>query len=89
LIIREATHAVILAGDRDREDILKWEDFCRNLNLRIIVNLDSNFQGKEDKINTVSPLLTASIHYLARGEDVSSRPMVQSLAQLLVDLCRG
>ncbi|GAX38407.1 CRISPR-associated protein Csx3 [Nodularia sp. NIES-3585] len=89
LIIREATHAFILAGDRDREDILRWQEFCRDLNIRIIANLDSDLNGKEDTINTVLPLLTGSIHYLARGEDVSSRPMVQALAQLLVGLCRG
>ena len=85
--MREATHAVILAGDRAKEQVPLWEEFCRDLNLRIIANLDSDFHGKEDKFVTRSPLLTGSVHYLARGEDVSTRPMVQALARVLVGLC--
>lgn len=87
LIMREATHAVILAGDRAKEEVPRWEEFCRDLNIHIIANLDSDFHGKEDKIITQSPLLTGSVHHLKRGEDVSSRPMVQSLARVLVGLC--
>jgi hypothetical protein len=30
-------------------------------------------------------LLTGSVHYLKRGEDISTRPMVQALASLLVN----
>ncbi|MBH8561138.1 CRISPR-associated protein Csx3 [Nostoc sp. CENA67] len=89
VIMREATHAVILAGDEGKEKVPLWEEFCRDLNLVIIANLDSDYQGKEDKIDTHSPLLTGSVHSLKRGEDVSRRPMVQALAQLLVGLCRG
>lgn len=87
LIMREATHAVILAGDKGKDEVPQWEEFCCDLNIHIIANLDSDFQGKEDKIATQFPLLTGSVHYLARGENVSSRLMVQALAQLLVGLC--
>jgi CRISPR-associated protein Csx3 len=89
VIVREATHAVILAGDRGKEEVPLWEQFCRDLNIHIIANLDSDYQGNEDKIVTQSPLLTGSVHSLRRGEDVSSRPMVQALARVLVQLCRG
>ncbi|WP_413172299.1 CRISPR-associated protein Csx3 [Anabaena azotica] len=89
VIVREATHAVILAGDRGKDEVPLWEQFCRDLNIPIIANLDSDYHGNEDKIVTESPLLTGSVHYLARGEDVSSRPMVQALARVLVGLCRG
>jgi CRISPR-associated protein Csx3 len=86
VMVGEATHAVILAGDRGKDDVLLWEDFWRDLNTPIIANLDSDYHGKDDKIVTKSPLLTGTVHYLARGEDVSSRPMVQVLARVLVGL---
>ncbi|MBW4565953.1 MAG: CRISPR-associated protein Csx3 [Mojavia pulchra JT2-VF2] len=89
VIMREATHSVILAGGKGKQKVPLWEEFCRGLNIHIIANLDSDYQGTEDKIFTQSPLLTGSVHYLERGEDISSRPMVQALAQILVDLCRG
>ncbi|GAA6618070.1 hypothetical protein [Scytonema sp. NUACC26] len=89
LIMREATHAVILAGDKGKDEVPKWEEFCRNLNLCIIANLYSDYEGSEDKIGNESPILTGSIHQLRRGEDLSSRPMVQALAQLLVRLSKG
>ncbi|WP_414565156.1 MULTISPECIES: CRISPR-associated protein Csx3 [unclassified Anabaena] len=88
VIVREATHAVILSGDRGKDEVPLWEKFCRDLNIPIIANLDSDYQGTEDKIFTRSPLLTGSVHLLERGEDISSRPMVQALAQLLVGLCK-
>ncbi|QHG20240.1 CRISPR-associated protein Csx3 [Nostoc sp. ATCC 53789] len=87
VIVREATHAVILASDRGKAEVPLWKEFCRDLNIQIIANLHSDCEGKEDEIVTQSPLLTGSVHYLVRGEDVSSRPMVQALARLLVGLC--
>ncbi|MBN3873713.1 CRISPR-associated protein Csx3 [Nostoc sp. JL33] len=87
LIMREATHAVILAGDRGKEEVPLWEEFCRDLNIHIIANLHSDYHGNEDEIVSQSPSLTGSIHCLKRGEDVSSRPMVQALARVLVGLC--
>ncbi|MCC5653625.1 CRISPR-associated protein Csx3 [Nostoc sp. XA013] len=87
VIVREATHAVILAGDRGKAEVPLWEEFCRDLNIQIIANLHSDYEGKEDEIVTQFPLLTGSVYYLVRGEDVSSRPMVQALARLLVGLC--
>ena len=86
VIMREATHAVILYGDKGKEEVSEWEEFCRGLGLRIIANIYSDYEGKEDQINNESSLLTGSVHYLERGEDVSHRPMVQALARLLVSL---
>lgn len=89
LIMREATHAVILAGDKGKDEVSKWEEFCRNLNLCIIANLYSDYEGSEDKIENEYPILSGSVHQLKRGEDVSSRPMIQALARLLVRLSKG
>jgi hypothetical protein len=44
--------------------------------------------GIEDAIESEVPILRGSIHRLERGEDVSSRPMLQALAQGLVGFYR-
>jgi CRISPR-associated protein Csx3 len=46
MIMREATHAVILAGDKGKEQVPLWEEFCRDLNICIVVNLVSDFERK-------------------------------------------
>ncbi len=84
LIMQYATHAVILAGDMAK--VAEWEEFCRELNLKIIAIIHSEYEGKCDVIECESPILRGSIHYLERGEDVSTRPMVQVLARVLVGL---
>ncbi|MBD2359448.1 hypothetical protein H6G41_33575 [Tolypothrix sp. FACHB-123] len=87
LIMQHATHAVILS--RDQTKVPEWKDFCINLNLQIIAIIHSDFQGKCDHIDSESPMLIGSIHRLQRGEDLSERPMIQTLASLLVKLCKG
>jgi CRISPR-associated protein Csx3 len=79
----QATHAVILAGDMS--EVPAWKEFCESLNLRVIAIIHSDYEGVADCIQTESPLLTGSVHYLERGEDISTRPMVQALAKLLVN----
>lgn len=84
LIMQHATHAVILAGDMSK--VAEWQEFCLELNLNIIAIIHSDYYGQADCIESESPILKGSVHHLERGEDVSSRPMVQTLARLLVRL---
>lgn len=83
-IMKEGTHAVILSGDSSETP--KWEKFCEELELKIIANIHSDLSASEDAIATTTPVLTGTVRYFKRGEDVSRRPMVQALARLLVDL---
>jgi CRISPR-associated protein Csx3 len=87
VIMREATHAVILS--RDKEKISDWQEFCESLGLRIIAVIYSDIDGKEDVIEEEAPVLTGSVHRLVRGEDVSGREMVKALARLLVNTSRA
>ncbi len=87
LIMQHATHAVILAGDMSK--VRKWREFCNELKLPIVAIIHSDYNGVSDRIDSEVPILTGSVHHLERGEDVSSREMVQALAQLLVKLSRG
>jgi CRISPR-associated protein Csx3 len=83
-IMKEGTHAVILSGDSSLT--AEWEKVCEELNLKIIANIHSDYDGSKDKIASLSPILTGSVRYLERGEDVSRRPMVEALAKMLVEL---
>lgn len=84
LIMSHATHAVILAGEMNK--VPAWEKFCSQLNLNIIALIYSDYHGVADLIESETPILKGSIHYLERGQDVSTRPMVQTLAHLLISL---
>ncbi|MBD2124947.1 hypothetical protein NDI39_27710 [Microcoleus sp. ZQ-A2] len=84
LIMQYATHAVILAGEMS--EVPAWREFCTELKLKIIAVIHSDYHGVCDRIEAEVPILRGSVHYLERGEDVSTRPMVRSLARVLVDL---
>jgi CRISPR-associated protein Csx3 len=83
-IMAEATHAVILA--KTEADVIEWQNFCQKLNLSVIAIIYSDYEAPQDSIETESPLLTGIVHHLKRGEDVSGRPVIQALANLLVNL---
>jgi CRISPR-associated protein Csx3 len=97
-ILKEATHAIVIAGDRldesDRpildsyqEQLEEWSQYCRGLNLSIIAEIHSDLFANEDRIDrTNDRLLTGVIHNLSHDKDLSSRPMIQSLANLIVSL---
>ena len=84
LIMTHATHAVILAGDMNQ--VPAWKEFCSQLNLKMIAIIHSNYHGICDFIESERPIINGSIHHLERGQDVSTRPMVQALAHLLIRL---
>ncbi|BCL38589.1 hypothetical protein [Nostoc sp. MS1] len=87
LIMSEATHAVILV--KDEAEIEPWQRLCDELKLSVIAIVLSDFLGNNDVVVSKEPILRGTVHKLQRGEDVSQRPMVQSLAQILVGLCRN
>ena len=84
LITSFATHAIILA--KNEREIEQWQEFCQKLNLKVIAIVNSDYEAKEDKIETISPIFKGSVHYLERGENTISRPTVQALAQYIINL---
>jgi CRISPR-associated protein Csx3 len=99
IIMQPATHAVILAGDVEK--FAEWSDFCQSLGLKIIAKIHSQLDAVEDEVlfadgwqektNELlekAPLLTGSLHGLKRGEILSTRPMVQALAEVLIHLTK-
>lgn len=84
LIMKEATHAVILV--KDESEIEPWVKFCDELSLEVIAIVFSDYFGNNDVIKSESPILCGTVHRLQRGEDVSQRPIIQALARLLVGL---
>lgn len=89
IIMSQATHAVMLA--KTEQDVADWQEFCEKeleKTLPFIAIVYSDFDGKEDTISSEFSVLTGSVHRLARNEDASSRPTVQVLAKLLVNLVK-
>ncbi len=87
IIMPQASHAIILA--KTEIEVKEWQVFCQKLNLPVIAIIYSDINGTEDKITSESPILTGNICQLKRGADVSPRPMVQALANLLVKLTKS
>jgi CRISPR-associated protein Csx3 len=86
-IMSEATHAVILA--KTEADVIAWEQLCEKhlpQTMPVIAILYSDRDGKNDEITCESPVLIGKVHHLERGQDVSGRPMVKALANLVVNL---
>lgn len=99
IIMQPATHAVILSGDVNK--FAEWEDFCQSLELKIIAKVHSQldavkdevlfadgWQEKTSELLESTTLLTGSVHSLKRGESLSTRPMVQALAEVLIHLTK-
>ncbi len=95
LIMSEATHAVIVAQKQEldnqntRQWAKEWQEFCQSLDLPVIALIYSDRDGQADIIQDESGLLRGTVHNLTRDQDVSSRPMVKELAQLLTDLANS
>ena len=82
LIMSHATHAVVLAGDMSLAPA--WVEFCRDeCGLVVVAVLHSDYHGEADRIETLGPPMRGSVHYLERGVDVSRRPVVTALAELI------
>jgi CRISPR-associated protein Csx3 len=83
-ICKDATHAVLLAGDMKR--LPEWRAFCETLGLLIVAEINSAYNGTEDRVETVGSdgILRGSVHHLERGQPIVSRPMVQALAAHLI-----
>lgn len=89
VIMSQATHAIIVA--KTEEEVKAWQEFCETQlakPLPVIAIIYSDLNGDSDTITSEEPVLRGSVHRLARGEDVLTRPMVQALAKLLVKLAQ-
>ena len=99
VIMQPATHAVILSKDTSK--FADWEEFCQPLGVKIIAKIHSQLHAVEDEVilpsdwkeNTKellekAPLLTGSLHGLKRGQNLSTRPMVKALAEVLIHLTK-
>lgn len=86
VMCQSASHIVILAGDMSKVPV--WRQFAADLGLKVIAEIFSDYHGQKDTVAGVGEdgILKGSVHHLERGEDISERPCVVALAQLLVKL---
>ena len=95
-ICKSATHIVILAGNDPESGecwdvrMEEWRKFAIELDLTVVAEIFSDYHGKADVIKDVCPnnILRGSIHYLKRGERITTRPMVQALARHILALVK-
>ena len=91
-ICAAATHAILLAGDSDKETwterLTVWHDFCRYLGLKVLAELHSDYFGVEDTVEgvTTDGTFRGTVHHLERGESVSERSAVVALADYIIRL---
>ena len=83
-ICKFATHSVILF--KEIEDLIAWQEFCQKLDLTIIAEIKSDYQGVTDKVinKDGDGCYRGSVHYLERGDlSIATRPTVKKLAQII------
>ncbi len=93
-ICKSATHIVLLAGNDPASGeswdvrLEEWREFAKELDLTVIAEIFSDYHGKADVVKDVCPnnILRGSVHYLERGERITTRPMVQALARHILAL---
>lgn len=89
-ILQEATHAIVLWRDpleTDKDDVHyreAWEDYCVKMNVKILSVFKSDYHATADWVEANSDPLLGTIHRLERGDDCSSRPVVDAIADLIV-----
>lgn len=93
-ICKSATHIVILAGNDEESGegwearMETWREFAKELDLRVVAEIFSNYDGTTDVVKDTRSdnVLQGSIHHLERGERIETRPMVQALAQHILNI---
>lgn len=73
-------YAIILAGDP--QSMPEWEEFLRSCGVKVLAKIHSDYEAHQD--DTSKDHLV--VHHLERGEDVSTRPVIRQLAEMLVEL---
>ena len=89
VIMAKATHAIIVY--KNDQELQQWQTGCKKLDIPVVAMVKSNLNSGTDtiikEINTKEiNLFECIVHELKRGTDVSTRPVVQKLAQFLVNL---
>lgn len=77
-ILSEVDTAVILSGTLDA--IEEWEAFCKDCGCEILARIHSNYHASGDDPMS-DPMV---VHHLERGEDVSRRPTIQRVAEIIL-----
>lgn len=96
-ICAAATHVILLAGNDSKTGeswtprLEPWWEFCRELELTVVATIFSDYNGKEDKVESLGSdgVFRGSVHYLERGEMIHERPMIKALAEFIVELAKS
>lgn len=69
----------------------EWKLFFNKLNIPIIAEVYSDYDGTEDIVERVGEdkIFRGSVHHLERGEKLSERELVKALAEYVVSFEKG
>jgi CRISPR-associated protein Csx3 len=82
-ICASADAALILSGDSDK--VPMWRDFWRELDIPVVAEIYSDYNGHEDTVDgVVDGVWRGRVHYLERGEPVSERPCIEAFAEWII-----
>lgn len=89
-ICKDANSAIFICGETSakNEAIIEWKNFFTKLNIPIIAELYSDYEGKEDIVDGIEKdgVFRGSVHHLERGENLTNRKSIQDLAKFIIDL---
>jgi len=88
-ICASATHAILISPTKEQME--EWREFNRELAIKSIAEVISDYNGKTDTVSGVEAdgILRGSVHYLERGEPAAEREMVKALAHHVIALIKS
>jgi CRISPR-associated protein Csx3 len=85
ILMKSATHAVIVVEENEEEVAIA--SLCQTLNLPIVAIVRSNAKARVDRIETQDDRFIQGVMYCRQPDEmVSSSPVVEALASLIVNL---
>jgi CRISPR-associated protein Csx3 len=88
-ICKDGNGAILICGETAviANEPAKWKEFFNQLNIPIIAEIYSDYLGAEDYVEGVGDdgVFRGSIHHLERGEKLSDRDTVKSLAEFVIN----
>lgn len=89
-ICHDGNGAILICGQTAVENDLprQWKDFFTKLNIPLVAEIYSDYKGSEDTVDGEGDdgVFRGSVHHLERGENLTDRETIQSLARFVIEL---
>lgn len=89
-ICASANGAILICGETAvKNDVpAVWKEFFNKLNIPLVAELYSDYQGEEDVIDGIGEdgVFRGSVHHLERGENLTDRETIRALSEFIIHL---